>query len=175
MATSIRKSLQSAAFALAVGAVPTAVVAQNAVPAEGFRFVGECQLQVFFETGQTELSPQQEAAINRFVNDAETSAFEVRGYASTSGNPQTNSALSQARAQAAISELAGLGISGVSATIGQSGDGPQFQRDDILRDACVGAVAEAAPGQPVLGTAGIGAGLGLLMILGIAGASSDGT
>lgn len=171
----IRKSLQSAAFALAVGVVPVAAIAQGTVPPDGFRFVGDCQLQVFFDTGQTELNTVQEAAIRRFVEEAETSVFEVRGYASTSGDPQTNLALSQARAQAAVSGLGASGVAGVSATIGQSGDGPLFQRDDLLRDACAGAVAEAAPGRPALGVTGVGAGLGLLVILGLAGASSDGT
>ncbi|MBF9060069.1 OmpA family protein [Rhodobacterales bacterium HKCCSP123] len=171
-----KKSLASATLVALLASAPMSAHAQN-VPPEGYRFVGDCELQIFFATGVTTLTPEQSAAIDRFIADAETDVYAVRGYASTTGNPQTNAALAQARAQTAVLALATEGVTGVRVFSGQTGDGPEFQRDDILRDECAGAVVEARV-EPGTGMRpGIGAGLGLLLLLGLAGAggSSDGT
>lgn len=180
------KPLATTMLAALLAWSPITASAQN-IPPEGFRFVGECELQIFFAAGVTTLTPEQSSAVSRFVAEAQTDAFAVRGHASTTGNPQSNAALAQARAQTGVAALSRDGVTGVRVFAGQTGDGPQFQRNDLLRDSCTGSVAqfrevtvassETNAGAGIGLGAGIGVGLGLLLLLGVAGAggSSDGT
>ena len=174
-----RNLLSSGILSAAMAATPILANAQNAVPSTGYQLIEECELQIFFPVNVTALTPTQATAIDEFVVNASTDEFAIRGYASNIGDAQNNVRLSQGRAQSAAAIVQRRGERVSASAFGEAGDGPFFQRADLLREDCAAAlIEEAAAAEPSARGAGpllgVGAGLGLLLLL-TGGGSSDGT
>jgi hypothetical protein len=174
----MEKSLGIACLAMLSVVAPLAASAQ-VVPGGMYEREG-CELRIFYDINVSTLTQTQVSAITEFVGASQDDLIAVRGYASNIGDPESNRALSQRRANGVAVVIEASGQDVAASAFGESGEGPYFQRTDVVRDDCAAALIEAAAPEaaaPLIGGRGIAAGLGLLILLGVAGSggSSDGT